>query len=277
VQPFPFPLVLGSVVVNLLVVAVGVVLLAVGFESYRFGQLIRDTPTAKPGSVAAGRAEVEGVARPYDEPIEAPFTGEAALCLSWRLEEAVPDGDGYEWVERAAETRIEPFYLADDSGRVLVRADEHPDPEALPWEYDSRRFDESERADVEVFLAEHRRRTGDNPAVTENPAVTGNPAVTEDPAAAAQKEGVSYRYVKRLIPPETRLYVFGSVEPQYGYSESGFVTDETTGRFVIARTNEGWAAAEAYWLGLLALAAGGLFVLWGGSIVLGPLTELLGL
>lgn len=272
----PLPLVLGSVVVNLLVVALGVVLLAVGFRSYRFGRVIRDTPTAKPGSVAAGRAEVEGVARPYGDFIEAPFTGEECLCLDWRLEEALPEGDGYDWVERAADRRIEPFYVEGDSGRVLVRADEHPDPEELPWEYDSRRFDASESDEVEAFLDEYRRERGENPAVTADPAVTENPAVTEDPVRGRGETGteVRWRYVKRLVPPGKGLYVFGSVEPQHGYGESGFVTDETTGQFVIGRTNEHWAAAEAYWLGLLAFAAGILFVLWGGSVALGPLADL---
>lgn len=267
------PLVLGSVVVNLLVFAVGVVLLVVGFRSYQFGRIVRDTPTAKPSSAAAGRAEVEGIARPIGEPLETPFTGEPALCLDWRIEERVSeDGDDEKWAERAAEMHLEPFYLEDDSGRVLVRADRHPSPEELPWEYDSRRFTRSESSEVEAFLAS-RSRDG-NPATTENPAVTENPAMTSPPGDG-EGEKVRWRYVVRLIPPEKRLYVFGSLEPQYGYGEIGFETDETTGQFVINRTNETWTAAEAYWVGLLAIGAGIMFVLLGGSVALGPLSDLL--
>lgn len=270
------PLLVGSVVVNLAVFVLGVGLLVFGYRSYRFGRVIRDTPTAKPGAAAAGRAEVEGIARPIDDPIEAPFTGEACLCLDWTIDERVPArGDDYEWVERAARTTLEPFYLEDEdgSGRVLVRADEHPDPENLPWEYDSRRFTRNEAAEVEDFLA--TLSDDDNPATTRNPAVTENPA-TETRPGTDDGEEVQYRFVKRLIPPGTTLYVFGSLEPQYGYSEIGFETDQTTGKFVVNRTNETWIAAEAYWFGLLALGAGLLFTLWGGSIAVGPLVEILG-
>jgi hypothetical protein len=271
------PLFIGSAVVNVGVFVLGIVLLGLGYKSYSFGRIIRDTPTSTPGSAAAGRAEVEGVARPVDDPIESPFTGEDALCLDWTIEERVSErGDEDEWVERAAETQLEPFYLEDPRegrrGRVLVRADKHPDPEQLPWEYDSRRFTRAESDEVEAFLA--TLSDDDNPATTTNPAVTENPAATTDPQF---DDEVQYRYIKRLIPPGTDLYVFGSLELQHGYSDIGFEADDTTGQFVINRTNETWISAEAYWIGLLALAAGLVFVLWGGSIALGPLTEFVGL
>lgn len=267
------PLVAGSAVVNLLVFVIGGFLLFVGFRAYRFGRVIRDTPTANPGSVAAGRAEVEGTVEPHGEPIEAPFTGEECVCLDWTLEERVKDGDEYEWVERAAETRVEPFYLEGDTGDVLVCADKHPNVEELPWEYDSRRFDVSEEETVEEFLREYRRAddgrgTRTNPAVTENPATTTQPGVTDSEDGMGPDE-VKWRYIKRLIPPGTSLYVFGSLEPQSDRSGVGFETDQTTGRFIISRTSEKWTAAGAYWLGLLALTAGLLFVLWGGAFATG--------
>lgn len=268
-----FPLVAGSVLWNLLVFGVGAVLLAVGFRAYRFGQVVRNTPTAKPGSVAAGRAEVQGTARPASDPIEAPFTGEEALCLDWTVEERVRDGGEDQWVERAAETRVEPFYLDGASGRVLVCADEHPDVEQLPWEYDSRRFTAGESDRVEQFLATHRDERDGNPATTVDPSTRENPATTDRPdddSGFAPDED-RWRYVVRLLPPGTDLYVFGSLEPHRG--EIGFVPDETTGRFVLNRTSEKWTAATQYWLGLLALSAGLLFVLWGGALATGVFSE----
>jgi len=271
------PLVAGSVVLNLLVFGIGAVLLFVGFRAYRFGRVVRDTPTANPGSVAAGRAEVEGTVRPDGDPIDAPFTGEACVCLDWTLEERVPGDDGDEWTERAAGTRVEPFYLEGETGGVLVRADKHPDIEELPWEYDSRQFTVAEADVVERFLREHVRDAGGGRGTRENPAVTENPATTTRPGEGPSGDGVDpdaakWRYVKRLIPPGTDLYVFGSVEPDPARGEVGFETDETTGRFVINRTSEKWTAAEAYWLGLLALAAGLLFLFWGGAFVVGDLS-----
>ena len=270
-----YVLVIGSVAVNLLLVVLGVFLVGVGFRWYRVGNVIRDTPTARPGSVAAGRAEVEGVAQPRREPIVAPFTGEECVYLEWTLEEHV---DG-KWVERESDSQIVPFYLEGETGRVLVRPDKHPDPEELPWEYDSRRFAESEREEVETFLRNHRRQTAregvrENPAVTENPATTENPAVTEQ-SELPESDPVRWRYVKRLLPPGTPLYVFGSIEPGYDVGELGIEPDKESGLFVINRGSEDVMMEGAYWLGLLTFSAGLLFVLWGGVFVLTELPDLL--
>ena len=88
------PLVIGAIGWNLLLLATGLFLVYTGFKAWRFSNVIRNTATASPGSVAAGRAEVEGVVQPDGEPIEAPFTGEACVCLDWTLEEHV---DGVKW------------------------------------------------------------------------------------------------------------------------------------------------------------------------------------
>lgn len=172
----------------------------------------------------------------------------------------MPGDDGEEWVERAARTRVESFYLEGETGRALVCADKHPDVEDLPWEYDSRQFTVAEGNAVEEFLREHRRDADSGRGTRENPAVTENPATTTRPGEGSSggraPDEVKWRYIKRLIPLGTDLYVFGSLEPQHGRSEIGFETDETTGRFVINRTSETWTAAEAYWLGLLSLLAG---------------------
>lgn len=266
---FTVPPTLGSIVWNALLLATGVFLLYHGFRWYRLGRVVADTPTAKPGTAAAGRVEVEGTAQPAGEAIVAPFTGEDCVYLSWRLEERVDD----EWVERASETRIEPFYLEGGGGRLLVRADEFPDEDELPWEYDSRRFESDDGMPDEIrrFLAEYD--AGERGSGTRtNPATTTNPARTTPPGDGASTN--EWRFVKRLLPPGTDLYVFGSVEPKLGHSELGITVDETTGWFVINRSNEELMISGTRWFGLLALSAGLLFTLWGGAATVGLVSSL---
>ena len=257
----------ANVVLSGVVLLIGLFLVYQGQKWFRLGRHIRSTPTAKPGSVAAGRAEVTGVAQPHREPLVAPFTGEECVYLDWTLEEWV-DGD---WKEIASETRIEPFYVEDDSGRVLVRADEHPNLEDLPWEYDSRRFTTEEAGEVEAFLDQFRSREAGGATIS-NPATTANPAVTENPSVTSASEidaepADQYRYIKRLLPPGTPLYVFGSLEPQYGMGESGFELDPVTNMFFIARSNEKLLNDQAYFLGIFTFLSGLFFL--GVGLLLG--------
>jgi len=259
------PLIVGTLAWNLMVVVLGLFLLGAGYKSYRFGQVVRDTPTSKPGSVAAGRVEVQGTAQPAGEPVVAPFIDEECVYVDWTLKQR----DGDEWVQRATGTQIEPFYLEGERGRVLVRADEHPDIESLPWEYDSLQFSDHEQ--LEEVLRAFDTDDADNPATTVNPAKTENPAVTTDPTVDDGSPDQEYQYVVRLLPPGTNLYIFGSAELQHDRGELGIETDETTGQFVISRSTELWVSEFAYWFGLTALGAGILFVLWGSALVTGAL------
>lgn len=264
----------GSLVVQLGLVLLGVALLVTGYRWYRFGRLVRDTPTSNAGTLAAGRVEVEGTAQPTEEPLVVPFLDEECLYIDWTLEENVADS-GEEWVARASETRIEPFYLEDDTGRVLVRADEMGDIEDLYWEFDSRRFTDEERETVESMLAAHRETAGagtrTNPATTERPDA-GRLGTT---AAAASPEGDRWRFVARFLPPDRQLYVFGSAKPQYGYSELGVEPDGPTETFLIGRGDEQWMSYRSYYLGLLSMAAGLFFLLLGGGTATGLASELL--
>ena len=265
------PLVIGSIVWNGLLLAVGVFLLFQGYRWYKMGRIVADTPTAKPGTAAAGRVEVEGTAQPHGEPVIAPFIEEECVYLTWRLEERV---DG-EWVERASDTDVEPFYLEGGGGRLLVRADEHPNTEELPWEYESRRFESEDGTPSEVrrFLAEYEQETG--AGTRTNPAVSENPAQTVTSASERGKTKSEWRFVARLLPPGTDLYVFGAVEPKLGHSELGVTVDQTTGWFVINRGNEDVMISGARWFGLLAFSAGLLFTFWGGASAVGLASTLL--
>jgi len=68
-----------------------------------------------------GRNEVVGVAQPLYEPITTPFTSTPAVWFSWELEQYKKSGDNSEWVTVEKRSTAAPFWIQDETGRVLVR------------------------------------------------------------------------------------------------------------------------------------------------------------
>jgi len=92
-----------------------------GFLILQRRQLIRNTPASKIRSASLGLVEVSGLATgPYT--MTAPITGAACYCyrtVAWRLEQA---GRNKEWKKVAEESLHVPFFLDDNTGKVLVDA-----------------------------------------------------------------------------------------------------------------------------------------------------------
>ncbi len=90
-----------------------------GFRALQQRRLILDTPASKIRSASMGLVEVSGLAvGPYT--ILAPVTG--APCyfhrtIAWQLKQA---GKNQEWQKVAEESMHVPFFLDDNTGRVLV-------------------------------------------------------------------------------------------------------------------------------------------------------------
>ena len=97
----------------------GVYLSYRGFRMLQRKRLIENTPSSKIRSAAMGLVEVSGLATgPYT--IIAPLTGMACFLhrtVAWELRQ---QGKNSEWVKVAEETQHVPFFLDDNSGRVLV-------------------------------------------------------------------------------------------------------------------------------------------------------------
>jgi E3 Ubiquitin ligase len=100
-------------------VIAGVYLFYRGFRMLQRKRLIENTPESKIRSAAMGLVEVSGLAAgPYT--IIAPLTGRQCflhrtVAWEWRRE-----GKDSEWVKVAEETQHVPFFLDDNTGRVLV-------------------------------------------------------------------------------------------------------------------------------------------------------------
>lgn len=97
----------------------GLYLFLRGFYLLNRKHLILNTPASKVRSAALGLVEVNGLAvGPYT--ISAPVTGRTCYCyrtVAWQLKQR---GKHREWVKVAEESLHVPFYLDDNTGRLLV-------------------------------------------------------------------------------------------------------------------------------------------------------------
>ena len=97
----------------------GVYLFYRGFEILRRKRLIQNTPTSKIRSAAMGLVEVNGLAvGPYV--VNAPITGLPCYyhrSMAWQLKQS---GKNKSWQKVADECRHLPFYLDDNTGRLLI-------------------------------------------------------------------------------------------------------------------------------------------------------------
>lgn len=112
------------VVIGLLVVAALAVLVAGGFAiaMWRRKWLMADLPTSDAAHVFVGMNEVVGRAQPVDQPIVAPYS--ASECVWYRSileKEEKNSNNNSSWKTVSDEKSEVPFYVEDDTGKVLIR------------------------------------------------------------------------------------------------------------------------------------------------------------
>lgn len=90
-------------------------------KAWRQKWIIDDTPTSTCRGVFVGRNEVSGVARPVYAPLTTPFSQTLAVWCSWELERWEKSGKNSSWRTVERRETAAPFWLEDDTGRVLVR------------------------------------------------------------------------------------------------------------------------------------------------------------
>jgi hypothetical protein len=114
-QNSPAPLIMWSVIG----LCVGIYLFIQGFRLLQRRRLILDTPISKVRSASLGMVELSGLAAgPYT--IVAPITTRACYyyrTLAWEWKQ---QGKNKQWVKVAAESMHVPFFLDDNTGKVLV-------------------------------------------------------------------------------------------------------------------------------------------------------------
>lgn len=116
-----------------LVFVMGLGLMYVGFQKYRVGRLIKNTPPERIQSIALGRTEVHGAVRDAGMTLSAPFTSDECVYREWKIEEQRVyrrrDSDGRtktkrRWVTLDEGSEAVPFYVEDETGQVFVNADD---------------------------------------------------------------------------------------------------------------------------------------------------------
>ncbi len=99
--------------------AVGVFLFYRGFRLLQRKRLIMNTPVSKVRSAAMGLVEISGLATgPYS--LVAPITGRACYYYRTMVWQWKQEGKSESWVKEADVSLHVPFYLEDNTGRVLV-------------------------------------------------------------------------------------------------------------------------------------------------------------
>lgn len=198
---------------------VGLYFIYEGAQKYRKYALVRNTATERVRSIAVGRTELEGVARSAWETVDRPFSPGECLYAQWEIEEYRSTGRSDAWQRIGAGSYGVPFYLEDDTGRVLVA-----DP-----------------SDATATLSdEHTRQRTVDGGRTPN-ARTQHFCRQQGIAPESSNER---RYSQGVLPPETRTYVLGQateLEEARGRDNEDRIQierDESSDRFIISDRSE---------------------------------------
>jgi hypothetical protein len=136
----------------------GIGVFAYGFRLLQRRHLILDTPFSKIRSAAMGMVEISGLAvGPYT--MVAPITERECFYFRTLVWERKKQGKNKQWVKVAGECMHVPFFVDDDTGRMLIDPrgadlDLHPD---FQQEFSASFFTTNEPAPskVRAFLARH--------------------------------------------------------------------------------------------------------------------------
>src|ERR1700690_1313191 len=112
----------GKIVVWAMIgAAAGVYLFFRGFRILQFKRLVLNTPLSKVRSASMGLVELSGMAI-GPQTIPAGITGDPCYyyrATAWELRQS---GNSRQWKQVASESLFVPFFVQDDTGRMLVNA-----------------------------------------------------------------------------------------------------------------------------------------------------------
>lgn len=224
----------------------GLVLLVLGFHEYGEYSLIRNTPTATVRSAPMGRVEVKGISEPLnsEQLLQSPFAREPCLAYECEVEEYESDDDGGHWTTVYTNRETRPFFLRDDTGKLVVEAQ---NAEWFLGDYDYRnKFLENQAPEhIRTFV----EREIDSDRLLDFDLVTGD----------------RLRFSENYISPERELYVLGAARPLDSYfdgdddvGEADLLVgqDPNTGAFYLSNRSEQEIIDEKWW-GILGLILGG--------------------
>ncbi len=99
----------------------GIFLFIKGFQWLKQKRMIENTPTSKIRSIAMGPVEVNGSVSASEQGIlKGPFTGQDCVYYKYKIEEYRRSGKNSHWVTIKKGEESRPFYVQDNTGKVLV-------------------------------------------------------------------------------------------------------------------------------------------------------------
>lgn len=102
-----------------------------GFLRFLLKRMVENLPTSKVRSAAMGVCELQGTVRPWRDPLKAYYSGLDCVLYQYLVERRRTDSKGRtRWETIHEGGRRAPFYLEDETGRILV------DPQGLRLELD---------------------------------------------------------------------------------------------------------------------------------------------
>ena len=108
-----------SPIIPMALVVVGVILFLVGFFKYREYRILADTPQIPIRSVSMGLSHVAGTST-GGQPLTSPLTQVPCYYYEVRVEKKVKKDNQETWEETHRERAEVPFYLQDETGKILV-------------------------------------------------------------------------------------------------------------------------------------------------------------
>jgi hypothetical protein len=114
----------------------GIALLAKGVPTFLLKRLIENTPTSKVRSAAVGLVEVCGSVVLCEEKFKSPFTGKDCAYHMCTVENFM-GGSRARWFQVLYDEKRAPFYVRDDTGKILIDPDKAFIQISLKEEYES--------------------------------------------------------------------------------------------------------------------------------------------
>ncbi len=98
----------------------GIIAFFRGFTIRKKKKLIENIPTSTIRGMAMGLVEIQGVAHPFKENLQSPFSKAACVFYHYKIEEHQGSGRSSRWVTIKEYASPDWFYLQDGTGEVLV-------------------------------------------------------------------------------------------------------------------------------------------------------------
>jgi len=248
---------------SLLLFLFGLVLIIGGVQRYLLSQKIKNTPTSKVRSAAVGLVELAGKARCKDT-ILSPISNMRSIY--WRVKgEYYQPGKHGGWRDIYNASSSEPFYLEDDTGKMLI------EPKEAEVDIPSDFFSEGHLSEGGI-MGMFKARLLDQKVLA---FLAATPAANQ---AFRNHSGYNLRITEWFIAEGDPLYVLGSAEPQKGpmsataHENLIVKKNQTDGIMYVTDSGETKAAEKVaggiWWmLGLgFIMAAIGLFLLLSSFI-----------